>query len=176
MSFAGEIAVSSENSFSTAQISPICQSARTVENSHSFFNVSYTWYKSLPCPNSFSTTKLKIDSFNNFLGHWGSQKEAVKSKISKFCYKNSCPLAKYLDSNIKIFANVKNIFGLFTTQCFTNSSLLTYSLMENNGGWVCKAIIFLSAKMTKAKLRFFAIQWLPCADMKCFMQCFTNVQ
>ena len=28
--------------------------------------------------------------------------------------------------------------------------------MENNGGWVCKAIIFLSAKMTKAKLRFFA--------------------
>ena len=130
----------------------------------------------LPCPNSFSTTKLKIDSCNHFLGHWGSQKEAVKSKISKFCYKNSCPLAKYLDSNIKIFANVKNIFGLFTTQCFTNSSLLTYSLMENNGGWVCKAIIFLSAKMTKAKLRFFAIQWLPCADMKCFMQCFTNVE
>jgi hypothetical protein len=42
-----------------------------------------------------------------------------------------------------IFTNVSNIFGLFTTQYFSNSSLLTYSLMENNGGWVCKAIIFL---------------------------------
>jgi hypothetical protein len=47
ISFAGEIAVSLENSFSTAQISPICPICPEVENSHSFFNVSYTWYKSL---------------------------------------------------------------------------------------------------------------------------------
>ena len=30
------------------------QSAQMVENSHSFFNVSYTWYKSLGAPFSFS--------------------------------------------------------------------------------------------------------------------------
>ena len=40
----GKIVVSLENKFWLPKSD---QSAQTVENSHSFFNVSYTWYKSL---------------------------------------------------------------------------------------------------------------------------------
>ena len=36
------------------------QSAQTVENSHSFFNVSYTWYKSLVLPYIGSHIRSKI--------------------------------------------------------------------------------------------------------------------
>ena len=41
------ITVSLENSFSSAQTSPLYPVCQDSWNSHSFFNVSYTWYKSL---------------------------------------------------------------------------------------------------------------------------------
>ena len=47
MSLAGEIAVSLENN---SVLPKSAQSSQTVETSHSFFNVSYTWYKSLFMP------------------------------------------------------------------------------------------------------------------------------
>ena len=45
--FCGKIDVSLENNFCLPKSA---RSAQTFENSHSFFNVSYTWYKSLVCP------------------------------------------------------------------------------------------------------------------------------
>ena len=45
--FRGKIDVSMENIFWLPKSAQSARSAQTEENSHSFFNVSYTWYKSL---------------------------------------------------------------------------------------------------------------------------------
>ena len=45
--FRGKIDVSLENNSWLPNSAQPARSAQTVENSHSFFNVSYTWYKSL---------------------------------------------------------------------------------------------------------------------------------
>ena len=45
--FRGKIDVSMENIFWLPKSAQLARSAQTEENSHSFFNVSYTWYKSL---------------------------------------------------------------------------------------------------------------------------------
>ena len=53
--------------------------------------------------------------------------EICASKLIKKSYRTLCNAGKHQDL-WEIFANVKNIFGLFTTHSFTNSKSYQYNL------------------------------------------------
>ena len=75
----GKIVVSLVNNFWLPKSARFAQSARRDENSHSFFNISYTWYKSLYM--SFLFTYLLVFCQSLILRFWfPSWKEKVTSQ------------------------------------------------------------------------------------------------